>query len=116
MGKKQTFIYCPGHPRATSGDGIIPAGMVRASDHGECTKHGNVSIPRAGTQALKDSRGLWIPGGTNLQVEHESGRVDAIIRPDTIRVTSSDLLERGIDAEPLRERAAKQEERRQGFP
>ena len=62
----------------------VPKDMVLASEHGECTKHGAVSTPKAGTQALKDSRGLWFPG-QNLQVEHESGRLDAIVRPETIR-------------------------------
>ena len=72
MTKKLTFIMCPSHPRASRG-GIIPKGMVKASDHGECATHGNVSKPRAGTQAYKDSRGLWIPDGPgfrNIQVEH----------------------------------------------
>jgi len=66
----------------------VPKDMVLAAEHGECSKHGTVSTPRAGTQALKDSRGLWTPDGEpnkNLQVEHESGRLDAIVRPETIR-------------------------------
>ncbi len=81
--KRITFIHCPGHPRAPT-EGPL-AGMVRADDHGECSVHGTVSKPRAGTQALKDSRGLWTPG-PNVQVEHESGQLDAIVRPETIRV------------------------------
>jgi len=85
--RKLTFIHCPTHPRASRG-GFIPKGMVKADDHGECSVHGNVSKPRYGTQAYKDSRGLWMPDGefrTNTQVEHTTGRLDAIVRPETIR-------------------------------
>ncbi|KKN73783.1 hypothetical protein LCGC14_0397310 [marine sediment metagenome] len=82
--KKLTLIYCPNHPRAAR-KGHPLAGHVRAENHGECSVHGTVSVPKAGTQALKDSRGLWLPdGGRNIQVEHESGRVDAIVRPEPI--------------------------------
>jgi len=99
MTKKLTFIMCPSHPRASRGGGFIPKGMVKASDHGECATHGNVSKPRAGTQAYKDSRGLWMPDGKtrrNTQVEHVTGQVDAIVRPETIRVTYDELKERDL--------------------
>jgi hypothetical protein len=104
MTKKVTFIYCPGHPRASTADGLlgdvrIPAGMVKADDHGECSQHGSVSKPRAGTKAYEDSRGLWLPDGEfrpNTQIEHPTGQLDAIVRPDTIRVTYNDLKEHNL--------------------
>jgi len=68
--------------------------MVLASDHGECARHGTVSTPRAGTQAFKDSQGLWNPRGepnNNLQLEHVTGQLDAIVRPETIRVRERDF-------------------------
>ena len=88
MAQKLTFIHCPGHPRAGRLP-FVPKNMVLASDHGECTRHGSVSKPRAGTKAYEDSRGLWMPDGSfrrNTQIEHPSGQLDAIVRPETIRV------------------------------
>ena len=96
--KKLTFILCPTHPRASRG-GIIPKGMVAASDHGSCDVHGNVSKPRHGTKAYEDSRGLWMPDGKtrrNTQVEHVTGQVDAIVRPETLHVTHDELKERDL--------------------
>ena len=96
--KKLTFIQCPGHPRAGRLQ-FVPKDMVLASDHGEFSRQGTVSKPRAGTKAYEDSRGLWMPDGEfrrNTQIEHVTGQLDAIVRPETIRVTYDDLRERGL--------------------
>jgi len=76
MIREETFIKCPSNPRAHKSGPL--KGLVLASDHGECKKHGKVSKEKAGR--LADMLRVQ-QKGTHFELEHPSGQRDAILRP-----------------------------------